>query len=117
MGGPAPPGPPSRRIYDEGMQQERTALAWDRTGLAMIVGGALFLRAGAPPYHELRHLPGMVMIGLGAILLVLSYEHYERRDSRLRRGGPATHPGLVRVVGVAAVLFSVASAGLILFGG
>lgn len=107
----------TRRIYDEGMQQERTALAWDRTALAMIVGGALFLRAGQPPYHELRHLPGIVMIALGAVLLVASFTHYERRDARLREGGRATHPGLVRLVGVAAVLFSLASAGLVVFGG
>ena len=105
------------RIYDEGMQQERTALAWDRTGLAMIVGGALFLRAGDPPYHELRHLPGIAMIALGALLLVLSFQHYESRDARLRRGGTATHPGIVRIVGVATVLFTLASAGLVVFGG
>lgn len=98
------------------MQQERTALAWDRTALAMIVGGALFVRAGQPPYHAPRHLPGILMVVLGAVVLVLSFERYERRDVRLRGGGPVLQPVLVRVVGIAAVLFSAASVGLILFG-
>lgn len=105
-----------RTIYDRGMQQERTALAWDRTALAMIVGGALFVRAGQPPYHAPRHLPGILMIVLGAVVLVLSFERYERRDVRLRGGGPVLQPLLVRVVGVAVVLFSAASMGLVLFG-
>lgn len=106
-----------RGIYDSGMQHERTALAWDRTALAMIVGGALFMRAGNPPYHHPRHLPGIVMIGLGTLVLVLAFRRYESRNAQLRAGRPVAQPGLVRVVGTATVAFCVAALGLVVFGG
>jgi uncharacterized membrane protein YidH (DUF202 family) len=103
-----------RGLYDLGMQQERTALAWDRTALAMIVGGALFVRTGDLRLLDLRHLPGTAMLVLGAFVLGRSYRQYERRDVRVRRGGPALQPRMAVVVGVAAVVFSLASAVLVL---
>lgn len=48
---------------DPGVQAERTALAWNRTGLALAVNAALTLRAGV-----VNHAPALLLLG-GALLL------------------------------------------------
>ncbi len=42
----APFRPQARRPRDPGLQPERTALAWNRTGLSLVVNALLVLRAG-----------------------------------------------------------------------
>lgn len=98
---------------DPGLQHERTALAWDRTGLSLMVVGALMLRAGQPPYDDLRHLPGWLTIAFGAVLLAWAARGYAVREASLRRGGPIVHRRLVPVVGWAAVAVSVASVAIV----
>lgn len=104
-------------LYDVGGQQERTALAWDRTGLALMVAGALYLRGGRPPYHAVRHWPGVVVVMLGAALIVMAYRRYEGQHGALREGRPVLSPGMVVLTGVATALFSIAALVLVLFGG
>ena len=48
---------------DSGLQPQRTALAWSRTGLAVFVNALIVLRAGLASEQG-------VIIGLGAVLLV-----------------------------------------------
>lgn len=104
------------RLYDVGGQQERTALAWDRTGVALMVVGALYLRGGHPPYHQVRHWPGLAILILGATLIVAAYRRYEGLHGALREGRPVLSGKLVIVTGLVTVLFSVAALALVLFG-
>jgi putative membrane protein len=93
-----------------GLQPERTALAWDRTGVAFLVVGALLVRASGPPYPSPRIVPGLVSLLLGASLVVASARW--RGPERM-----AARPRLVRLVGSAAVLVSVAALWLVLVRG
>ena len=97
------------QVFDQGLQQERTALAWDRTALAMIVAGALFLRGGGAPYADVRHLPGYAAVATGVWLLWRASRTYEQRHGTLRREESVTEPGWVRVVALIAVVLSLSS--------
>jgi uncharacterized membrane protein YidH (DUF202 family) len=89
-----------------GLQRERTALAWDRTGLALIVTGAVLVRAGGEPYAHARHLPGYLAGVLGAVLLIHAQRRYARRAAT---GESLVSPGLARLVGIAATAVGVAA--------
>jgi uncharacterized membrane protein YidH (DUF202 family) len=94
-----------------GLQRERTALAWDRTGVAFLVAGVLFLRATVDAGWAWR-LVGAATLVLGGFLVLHGYRRYARPPDPARGGLAA--PSLLRVVGLAAIVFSVASAALLL---
>ncbi len=86
----------------KGLQRERTALAWNRTAVALVVAGAIFLTAGGPPYRPVRHAPGLVAIALGAVFVVYK---------------PRTRVVAARAMAFATVAFSLCALGLVLYGG
>lgn len=51
--------------YDPGVQRERTAMAWTRTGVSVLVNGLIVLRAGAVANQ-------FVIVVLGFVLLAAS---------------------------------------------
>jgi uncharacterized membrane protein YidH (DUF202 family) len=110
--GPPPPG----RVFDVGLQHERTALAWDRTGLALLVVAALTLRAGGSPFDGLLHLPSYAAMVVGAVLLWAGGRQYARREVRLRAGESLVQPGLVRLTGIVTVAVSLSALLLIVAG-
>ncbi|GAA2544477.1 DUF202 domain-containing protein [Pseudonocardia hydrocarbonoxydans] len=100
-------------VHDPGAQAERTALAWQRTGLSAAAVGLLVVHAH-PAGHPVPPWPGLVLLVAGAavaaVLAPVRYRHIERV---VRAGGAplsrATVPGTallvaVAVLGVAAVL-------------
>lgn len=99
------------RVFDRRLQHERTTLTWERTGLSLMVAGALLVQAGEPPFDDVRHLPGYLAIGSGAALVWWAVYRHELREDSLRRGDAAVsvHPRLVRLVGVFTVALSLAS--------
>jgi uncharacterized membrane protein YidH (DUF202 family) len=104
------------RVFDVGLQHERTALAWDRTGLSLIVVGVLTLRSGGPPYDDVLHAPGYLAMVIGALLVWEGGRRYRRREVDLRAGGSPVRPDLVLVTGMTAVAVSAAALVLILTG-
>jgi len=69
---------------------ERTFLAWSRTALALVVAGLGIVQL-LPPFPRVpagRHLLGLPLIALGAVLAVTAYAEWVRSQRALRRGEP-----------------------------
>jgi putative membrane protein len=69
---------------------ERTFLAWSRTALALVVGGLGIVQL-LPPFPRVpagRHLLGLPLIALGAVLATTAYVEWVRSQRALRRGDP-----------------------------
>ena len=69
---------------------ERTFLAWSRTALALVVAGLAIVQL-LPPFRGVpvgRHLLGVPLIVLGAVLAVVAYAEWVRNQRALRRGEP-----------------------------
>jgi len=84
---------------DPGLQPQRTALAWSRTSLAVLVNALVVLRTGA----QAGKTP---LIVLGILLLVAAaagvlYSAWRRRQ--LLQGTPAGAPPAAAMLGAAAV--------------
>jgi putative membrane protein len=69
---------------------ERTFLAWSRTALALVVAGLGVVQL-LPPFPGVpsgRHLIGLPLIALGAVLAVTAYHEWVHNQRALRRGEP-----------------------------
>jgi putative membrane protein len=69
---------------------ERTFLAWSRTALALVVAGLGIVQL-LPPFPGVpagRHLLGVPLIVLGAVLAVVAYVEWVHNQRALRRGDP-----------------------------
>jgi putative membrane protein len=69
---------------------ERTFLAWSRTALALVVAGLAIVQL-LPPFPGVpagRHLLGVPLIVLGAVLAIAAYAEWARNQRALRRGEP-----------------------------
>ena len=119
------------RRATEYLANERTFLAWVRTGIAVISLGfviakfsvwlrelATRLNPQAVPRHGGASLPmGLTMIGLGAVLVVLAARRYWVVNHSIERGKVSADHGLIILVtalvlslGVAMILYMVLSA-------
>lgn len=89
-------------LIDVGAQAERTALAWQRTGIGMMAIGALLLR-----WTVVEHLPvwpGIVLTAFAGLgVLVLVPDRYHRMLQVVRAG----HTPLSRAMVPAATLLMV----------
>jgi uncharacterized membrane protein YidH (DUF202 family) len=103
-------------LVDVGAQAERTALAWQRTGIGAIAIGALSMRE-----HLQQHLvppwPGVlltVVAGFGVVVLVP--QRYRRVVSNVRAGATPLSRAMVPGVTLALVLFTIAIGADLLLG-
>ena len=90
--------PGGAAVQDEGHEpdprftfaNERTFLAWSRTALALVVAGLAVVQL-LPPFPGVpvgRHLLGVPLIVLGAVLAVVAYAEWMKNQRALRRGEP-----------------------------
>ncbi|PPL18848.1 DUF202 domain-containing protein [Microterricola pindariensis] len=101
---PAQPAAPRPR--DPGLQPERTALAWNRTALAVAVNAALVLRAGA-----LGDAPLLVGVGVFLLLAAGAATAYSSiRKRQLLRAIDTPPPSSSLALTLAAILALLASA-------
>jgi putative membrane protein len=104
----------TRPDYRYSLANERTFLAWIRTGLAL-VGGGLGVAGFLPPLRvpHLREVVAVTLMLLGAAVAVRAVDHWARAERAMRLGRPlpsSRFPGVLAVVvGLGAVLLAVAT--------
>jgi putative membrane protein len=89
---------------------ERTFLAWARTGLALIGGGlvaAQVLHLGLGGAHLLVAIPA---IALGGLIGVASYRRWEVNERAMRLGKPLGYSPLTRLLALGIAVLAVLSA-------
>jgi uncharacterized membrane protein YidH (DUF202 family) len=98
--------------FDVGLQHERTALAFERTAIAMMAAGVVLARYAAAHAHPGVAILGVLQICVGGALLVWAAWHYEELHAPLRAGVGVVHPTAARMIGLATLGFSTAAFGL-----
>lgn len=99
-----PAVPPAEQFYDQGLQHERTAMAWERTAVSTMVAGTLLARYAATDAHPMLAVLGVLQVAFGGGLLMWSGRHYEELHGPLSGGQNPSHPLAIRVVGFATTL-------------
>ncbi|MFJ6195550.1 YidH family protein [Micromonospora sp. NPDC092111] len=99
--------------YRFSLANERTFLAWLRTGLALIAGGLATAQFLPPlPLRHLREVIAVALLLLGATVAVRAVDHWARTERAIRLGDelPASRfPAvLALIVAVGALLLVVA---------
>lgn len=90
------PDPDPARV-EHGVQVERTALAWTRTALAVVVNGALLIRlADAPALQVL----GVLASVAGCALVVHANRRYRLGAAAVSSGRSPADRTLVRATGI-----------------
>jgi putative membrane protein len=93
---------------------ERTFLAWARTGIALIGGGlaaAEVLRFGLDGAHLLVAIPAIV---LGGVISIISYARWEHNERAMRLGRPLGYSPLARILAAGIGLIAVISSALVI---
>lgn len=98
---PKPTRPESS--FDSGLQHERTALAWERTAIAIMVSGLVLSRFAAVNSSLLVVAAGLLQTAFGAGVLVWAGSHYDDLHGPLREGADVVHPQATRIVGLVSV--------------
>jgi putative membrane protein len=95
---------------------ERTFLAWNRTALALVVAGLGIVQL-LPPFPGVswgRHLIGVPLIVLGAIVAGAGYGEWVRNQRALRRGAPVPRSLLPAILTVTITVMALLSAIVVL---
>ena len=93
------------KLFDPGLQPERTELAWRRTALAIAVGSLVAMRLLPGVFQDpLWVIPGVVGLVLSSGLWVAARGRYAAYNRALEAGDLASIPDgrLIAVVAVAA---------------
>lgn len=103
-------------IHDPGLQQERTVLAWDRTGLALMVAAGILERSLGGFLSQPSSLVAAGVFTYGLALLVLGRARYVSRWRRMRRGEGMLSAWPVVTVATTTVLLGVTALYVVLGG-
>lgn len=79
-------------VFDPGLQPERTALAWRRTGLALAVGSIGAIRVLPELFAPVAVAPGALGLVLAIVVLALAERRYRSTHRRLMRAGATRVP-------------------------
>ncbi|HUW02808.1 MAG TPA: DUF202 domain-containing protein [Acidimicrobiales bacterium] len=93
-------------VADPGLQQERTALAWERTAISSMAAGILLARFAAANAHPTLSAVGVIQSIIGAVVLVWAGLHYDDLHLPIRSGRSVVHPSAARLLGLSTVVFS-----------
>ena len=92
--------------FDEGLQHERTALAWERTAVSMMVVGVILARYAANVAHPTVAVVGLAQTATGAGVLMWAGWHYDDLHGSLRENESVLHPRAARLLGLGTIWFS-----------
>jgi putative membrane protein len=95
---------------------ERTFLAWTRTALAFIVAGLAIVQL-LPPFPRVpwgRHVLGVPLIVIGAIIAVVSYGQWVRSQQAMRRGEPLPGSILPKILAISITIMAIVAAVVLL---
>ncbi len=93
-----------RPDYRFSLANERTFLAWIRTGLALIAGGLACAQFLPPlPIRHLREVISLALLVLGAVVALRAVDHWARIERAMRTGAdlPASRFPAVLAITVA----------------
>jgi putative membrane protein len=105
-----------RPDYRFSLANERTFLAWIRTGLALIAGGLACAQFLPPlPIEHLREVIAVALLVLGAVVALRAVDHWARIERSMRTGAdlPASRFPAVLAIVVALGAFSLVIAILV----
>lgn len=108
-GPPASDSEPDARFT---FANERTFLAWTRTALAFMLAGLGIVQL-LPPFPGVpwgRHLLGVPLIVIGAVIAVVSYQQWLRSQRALRRGEPLPRSVLPRILAITITAMAIIAA-------
>jgi len=81
------------------LANERTFLAWARTGLALLAGGVALEALQLPVQAGLRLAAAVVLVVIGALAPAVAWWGWARAERAMRRGDPLPAPvGFVLLV-------------------
>lgn len=99
------------------LANERTFLAWLRTGLALVAGGvALDQFVAVASGSELVRWLSIATIGLGAVVGVVGIVRWRHVDDVMHRGGAVQRSSVALWLGVAFVVIAILIAIAIILG-
>src|SRR5688500_13453528 len=99
------------RLFDPGLQPERTALAWRRTGLAVALGAVACARLLVPALGAVAVVLVVLGVALAALFLLGSAKRSRRVQAALLRDGVLAFGPGGRMV--AAVCFGCTTVGIV----
>ncbi|GAA1837161.1 DUF202 domain-containing protein [Agromyces salentinus] len=103
---------PEHTPRDPGLQAERTALAWSRTGLAIAVNAILVLRSGLVAEQPALAAAGVVLFAISAA--ATGYGVIRRRELAAEHGPVMPSAWPLLAVAATVVLAAVAGVGSLL---
>jgi putative membrane protein len=92
---------------------ERTFLAWARTGLALIAGGLVAYQVLHFGVGGTRLLVAVPAIVLGGVIGIASYLRWQANQRAMRLGDPLGYPELVRILAIGIAILALVSAVLV----
>jgi putative membrane protein len=103
-------GPPAETEPDARFTfaNERTFLAWTRTALAFVVAGLAIVQL-LPPFPGVpwgRHVLGVPLIAIGALIALVSYGQWVRSQRAIRRGEPLPRSVLPQILAASITIMS-----------
>ncbi len=103
-------------VPDEGLQSERTYLAWQRTGLAFAALGALLVHSANGQRHPLAEAPGLFGLTISAAILSWTILRYHGSGTAPKSNHDTAVPRMAAAVSAATVVLCLSGLALVLVG-